>query len=128
MLEHRCQLADESEIFSLRQFFGSKLVLHSCSVSGMCTMIFLCDGEKSSMDQQVKYQQACTTSSSSTQMDAQSMCFAVKLFPIVSADLHTPNIQQALLLFGLLALQIAECIEKHWSYGVMRTLSVSLLP
>ena len=59
----------------------------------MRTMILPCDGEKNSIDQQVKYQQAYEASSSSTQMDAQSICFAVELFLIVLVYLHTPNIQ-----------------------------------
>lgn len=54
-------------------------------------MISLCDGETDSVDQQAKCPQGQEERSSSTQMDAQSNCFAVELFLLVSVDLHTPN-------------------------------------
>lgn len=56
------------------------------------------------------------------------MLGAPELFLVVSVDLHTPNIQSALPLLDLLALQVSECVEKHQTYGVMRVLAVNLLP
>lgn len=56
------------------------------------------------------------------------MLGAPELFLVVSVDLHTPNIQSALPLLDLLALQVSECVEKHQTDGVMRVLAVNLLP
>lgn len=67
-------------------------MLHLYSDTGMHTMILPYDGEKNSVEQQVKDQQVYEASASSTLMDTQSICFAVELFLIVSVDVHTPNI------------------------------------
>lgn len=65
-------------------------------------------------------------SSSSTQLDAQSICFPVKLFLIVLVDFLLTYSKHCY--SDLLDRQVIECIEKTWCYGAVRTLTAKHLP